>query len=71
VVEVRCYGLSKVWNGGEGYAIQSMWLVLLESTKDWFFGVDTPEQPVPTRVRYRTTCLLIRDDISSESCSVA
>ena len=48
-----------------------MWLVLLESAKDWFLGVDTPEQPVPPRVRYGTACLLIRGAIGSVSCSVA
>jgi hypothetical protein len=36
-----------------------MWLVLLDSAKDWFLGVDTPGQQVSSRVRYGTTCLLI------------
>jgi hypothetical protein len=48
-----------------------MWIVLLESAKDRFLGVDTLEQPVPPRVQYGTTCLLIRDTICSVSCSVA
>jgi hypothetical protein len=47
-----------------------MWLVLLEFTKDRFLGVNTLGQQVPPHVRYRTTCLLIRDVIGSESCSV-
>jgi hypothetical protein len=70
VVEVRCCGLSKLWNSGEGYVLQGMWLVLLEYAKDWFLGVDPPEQPVPPGTRYGTTCLLIRDAIGSASCSV-
>jgi hypothetical protein len=48
-----------------------MWLVLLKSAKDSFLGVEIPEQPVPPRVRYGTTCLLTRNAICSESCSVA
>jgi hypothetical protein len=39
---------------------QVMWLVMLESTKVQILGVDTPGQHVPPRVRYGTTCLLIR-----------
>jgi hypothetical protein len=39
---------------------QVMWLVMLESAKDQILGVDTPGQQVPPRVRYGTTCLLIR-----------
>jgi hypothetical protein len=45
-----------------------MWL--LESTKDRNLGVDTPGQQVPPRVRYGTACLLIRDAIGCQSCSV-
>jgi hypothetical protein len=41
-VEVRCYGLRKVWNGGEGCDLNGLWLVMLESSKDRIFGVDTP-----------------------------
>jgi hypothetical protein len=44
---------------------------MLESPKDQFLGVYTPEQSVPRRVRYEMTCLLIRNAIGSESCSVA
>jgi hypothetical protein len=47
-----------------------MWLVLLESTKDRFLGVNPIEQPVPPDVRYGTVCLLIRDTIGSVSFSV-
>jgi hypothetical protein len=49
---------------------QVMWLVMLESAKDRVIGVDTPRQQVPPRVRYGTTCLLIRDAVGSVSCSV-
>jgi hypothetical protein len=55
-----------------------MWLVLLKSSKDWFLGVaplppptPRPEQPVPPRVQYGTTCLLISDTIESVSYSIA
>jgi hypothetical protein len=34
---------------------------LLESSKDWFLGVDPPGQHVPPCLRYGTTCLLIRE----------
>jgi hypothetical protein len=40
MVVVRCCGISKVWNGGDGYVLQGLWLVYLESAKDRFFGVD-------------------------------
>jgi hypothetical protein len=33
-------------------------------------GVDPPEQPVSSRVRYGMTCLLIRDALKSVSCLV-
>jgi hypothetical protein len=42
-----------------------MWFVMLESAKDLVIGVDTAEQQVSPRVRYRTTCLLIRDAAGS------
>jgi hypothetical protein len=42
---------------------------MLESAKDWVLGVDNPGQQVPPRVRYGTTCLLIRDDVGSVPCS--
>jgi hypothetical protein len=38
---------------------------MLESAKGRVIGVDTPEQQVPPRVRYGTTCLLIRDVVGS------
>jgi hypothetical protein len=44
---------------------QVMWFVMLESAKDRVIGVDTPGQQVPPRVRYGTTCLLIRDAVGS------
>jgi hypothetical protein len=40
---------------------QVIWIVMLESAKDWVLGVDTPGQQVPPRARYGTTCLLIRE----------
>jgi hypothetical protein len=49
---------------------QVMWFVMLESAKDWFFGVDTPWQHVPAHVRYGTTCILIRYSIGCVSCSI-
>jgi hypothetical protein len=48
---------------------QVMWFVMLESAKDRVIGVDNPEQQVSPRVRYRTTCLLIRDIVGSVPCS--
>jgi hypothetical protein len=44
---------------------------VLEYAKDRFSVVDPLEQPMPLRVHYGMTCLLIRDDIDSMSCSVA
>jgi hypothetical protein len=49
---------------------QVMWFVMLESAMDRILGVDTPGQHVPPRVRYGTTCLLIRNAIGCVSCSV-
>jgi hypothetical protein len=46
-----------------------MWFVMLESAKDRVIGVDTSGQQVPPRVRYGTTCLLIRDAVESVPCS--
>jgi hypothetical protein len=46
------------------------WHVVFESAKDQILGVDTPGQYVSPRVRYGTTCLLIRNTIGSVSCSV-
>jgi hypothetical protein len=48
---------------------QVMWFVMPESATDRVIGVDTPGQQVPTRVRYETTCLLIRDVVGSVPCS--
>jgi hypothetical protein len=43
---------------------------MLESSKDRMLGVGTPGQHVPPRVRYGTTCLLIRTAIGCVSYSV-
>jgi hypothetical protein len=48
---------------------QVMWFVMLESAMDRVIGVDTPGQQMSSRVRYGTTCLLIRDDVGSLPCS--
>jgi hypothetical protein len=48
---------------------QVMWFVMLESTKDRVIGVDTLGQQVLPRVRYGTTCLLIRNAVGSVPCS--
>jgi hypothetical protein len=68
------------WNGGDGWILSGvvetvgfchvMWFIMLESAKDRILGVDTPGQHVPPRVRYGTTCLLIRNAIGCVSCSV-
>jgi hypothetical protein len=42
---------------------------MLKSAKDQVLGVDTPGQQVPPRVRYGTTCLIIRDVVGSVPCS--
>jgi hypothetical protein len=47
---------------------QVMWFVMLESAKDRVIGADTLGQQVPPRVRYGTTCLLIRDVVGSVLC---
>jgi hypothetical protein len=47
---------------------QVMWIVMLESAKDKVLGVDTTGQQVSPRVRYGTTCLLIRDVVGSVPC---
>jgi hypothetical protein len=49
---------------------QMLWIVMLESAKDRVLGVETLGQQVSPRVRYGMTCLLIRDVIGCESCSV-
>jgi hypothetical protein len=61
LVIVGCHGLSKVWYGGEGCGLHGLLLVLLESAKYQFLGVESLGQPVPPCVQYGTTCLLIRD----------
>jgi hypothetical protein len=48
---------------------QVRWYVMLESANGQVIGVDTPEQQVPPRVWYGTTCLLIRDVVGSVPCS--
>jgi hypothetical protein len=48
---------------------QVMSIVMLESAKHRVLGVDTPGQQVSPRVRYGTTCLLIRDVVGSLPCS--
>jgi hypothetical protein len=50
---------------GEGCDHHGSWLVLLESAKDRFLGVDPTGQHVPPRVRYETACLLISDTVGS------
>jgi hypothetical protein len=45
------------------------WHVVLESTKDWFLGVDTPGKQVPPHVRYGVAYLLIRNTIGCVFCS--
>jgi hypothetical protein len=54
-----------VWNGGEGCNLHGLWLVMIKSAKDRVLGVDTPGQQVPSRIRYGTTCLIIRDAVES------
>jgi hypothetical protein len=44
---------------------QVMWFVMLEYAKDRVIGVDILGQQEPPRVRYGTTCLLIRDAVGS------
>jgi hypothetical protein len=48
---------------------QVVWFIMLKSAKDRVLGVDTPGQQVPPRIRYGTTCLLIRDAVGSVPCS--
>jgi hypothetical protein len=68
--ENRCCGLSKVGMVETVRFRQVMWLVMLGSAKDQILGVDPPGQHVPPRIRYGTTCLLIRYAIGCVSCSV-
>jgi hypothetical protein len=48
---------------------QVRWYAMLESANDRVIVVDTLGQQVPPRVRYRMTCLLIRDAVGSVPCS--
>jgi hypothetical protein len=68
--EGRCYDLSKDGMVETVGFHQVMWFVMLKSTKDRILGVDTTGQHVTPRVRYGTTCLLIRYAIGCVSCSV-
>jgi hypothetical protein len=43
---------------------------MLESANDRILGVDTPGQHVSSCVWYEMACLLIRDAVGYESCSV-
>jgi hypothetical protein len=58
------------WNSGDGWIPSGVVLGMLESAKDRVLGVDTPGQQVPPRVRYGTTCLLMRNTIGCVSCLV-
>jgi hypothetical protein len=49
---------------------QMLWIVMLKSAKDRVLGVDTLGQQVSPHVWYGTGCLLIRDVVGYESCSV-
>jgi hypothetical protein len=57
-----------VRNGGEGFNLHGLWLVLLESAKDQFLGVDPLGHVLP-HVRYGMACLLIKDVVGSVPCS--
>jgi hypothetical protein len=66
--DVRCCGLSKVCNGGQGCDLHGLWLVMLEYANDQILGVDTLGQYVPPRVQYVMAYLLIRDAVGSVPC---
>jgi hypothetical protein len=68
--EDRCCDLSKVGMVETIRFCQVMWFIMLKSAKDRILEVDTLEQHVPPRVRYETTCLLIRYAIGCVLCSV-
>jgi hypothetical protein len=68
--EDQCYDLSKVGMVETVGFRQVIWFVMLESAKDRILQVGTLGQHVPLRVRYGTTCLLIRCAICCVSCSV-
>jgi hypothetical protein len=63
----RCRGLSKVWYSGEGCDLHGLLLVLLESAKDLFLGVDPPGEPMPPSVLYGIAWLIIRNTLASVS----
>jgi hypothetical protein len=48
---------------------QVLRIVMLKSAKDRILGGDTTGQHVSPRVRYGTTCLLIRDAVGCVPCS--
>jgi hypothetical protein len=65
---VRCgkvVGLKRCPRCGVGWKVSHLWKVILESAKDRFLRVDTLGQHVSSRVRYGTTCLLIRGTMES------
>jgi hypothetical protein len=66
--EDRCCGLSKVGMVGTVGFRQVMWLVMLDSAKDWILGVDTLGQHVPPHVWYGMACPLIRYAIGCVPC---
>jgi hypothetical protein len=68
--EDRCCGLSKVGMMETVGFRQVIWHVMLESSKDWIWGVDTLGQHVPPRAQCGMACLLIRYAIGCVSCSV-
>jgi hypothetical protein len=68
--EIRCCGLSNVWNGGDGWNPSGDVFVMLEVSKDQVIRVDTPGQQVLPRVWYEMTYLLIRYAIGYVSCLV-
>jgi hypothetical protein len=65
--EDRCCDLSKVVMVETVGSHQMMWIVMLESTKDWILGVDTPGQHVPPRAWYGMASSLIRKALVSLS----
>jgi hypothetical protein len=54
--EDRCCDMSKVGKVEMVGIRQVLWIVVLESPKDWILGVDTPGQHVPPCVRYGIAC---------------
>jgi hypothetical protein len=67
-IDVVVWAMLEWWRRFGFY--QVMWLVMLESAKDWILGVDPPGQQVPPRVWYEMACSQIRYAIGCESCSV-